>query len=77
MTISGPSTVMEGTAATFTLTLNAAAPAEGLPVSVEVSEVEDTELDQEGVVSSIVLASQTVTVAAGETQDHVRVYTGR
>ena len=66
VTISGPSTVMEGTAATFTLTLNAAAPAEGLPVSVEVSEVEDTE--QEGVVSSVVLASQTVTVAAGETQ---------
>ena len=68
VTISGRSTVMEGTAATFTLTLNAVAPTGGLPVSVEVSEVEDTELDQEGVVSSIVLASQTVTVAAGETQ---------
>ena len=66
VTISGPSTVMEGTAATFTLTLNAAAPTGGLPVSVEVSEVEDTE--QEGVISSIVLDSRTVTVTAGDTQ---------
>ena len=66
VTISGPSTVMEGTAATFTLTLNAAARAGGLPVDVEVSEVEDTE--QEGVVISVLLDSRTVTVPAGDTQ---------
>ena len=66
VTISGTPTVTEGADLTFTLTLDVAAPLGGLPVTVNVSEIEDADQDQ--VVISILLESRTVTVPAGETQ---------
>ena len=69
VSLSGPSTVVvEGEVLTYTLTLDAAAPAGGLPVTVRVSETGD-------VVVGSAEGEQSVTIAAGDTQAEFTVAT--